>query len=161
MKKVIIGVMGPGSEATSNDVNNALKIGELVAKNGWILLTGGMKKGVMGAANKGAKKNKGLTLGILPNDDVNTHSENLDISIITNMKSGRNYMNALSSHIMIACGMGAGTATEVSHAIQLKKPVILLGNGEESVDFFKSIGKGNVYVAETPEEAIKIAKTLI
>jgi hypothetical protein len=34
------------------------------------------------------------------------------------MRSGRNYINVLSSDIVIACGMNHGTASEVSLAIK-------------------------------------------
>ena len=153
--------MGPGSEATDKDIKNARKVGELIAKNRWVLLSGGRNVGVMDAVNKGAKEKNGLTVGILPNDDPTTFSEDVDIAIITKMSSGRNYINVLSSDVVIACGMGAGTASEVALALQAKKPVILLNNNEESKAFFKIIGKEQIYISNTPEEAIEITKKLL
>ena len=160
MNKTIVGVMGPGSEATKKDVEIAKILGELIAKNNWILLSGGMRKGVMEAVNISAKKNGGLTLGILPNDDTSTHSEELDISIITNMGAGRNYINAASSHFIIAIGMSPGTASEICFAIQLKKNVILLNQNEESINFFNFLNKGLVHVVENPYEAIELIKKI-
>lgn len=157
MRKTVIGVMGPGESATETDKKNAYRLGELIAENGWILLSGGRTPGVMGAVNKGAKSKNGFTVGILPNDDKSTWSDDLDIQISTKLGSARNVINALSSDIVVAVGMSAGTASEVVFAIQADKPIILLGNSSKSVDFFREIGKG-INVAKTSEEAIAIIK---
>ena len=156
MKKIIIGVMGPGKEATKKDISNALQIGELIAAQGWVTLSGGMENGVMGAVSKGAKNKNGLTIGILPNDDVSTHSKDLDISIITNMRAGRNYINALSCDVMVVCGMNARTSSEVSYAIQTQKPIILLGVDDETKIFFKKLGKELVHIVDNSKEAIDL-----
>ncbi len=148
--------MGPGKEASEKDIENALKLGELIASNGWVVLSGGMKNGVMGAVNEGAKKKNGLTVGILPNDILEDHSEHLDMSIITNMKAGRNYINALSSDVLVACGMNSGTASEVSHAIQANKPIILLGVDDTTKMFFKNLGKDLINTANNPQEVIDL-----
>src|SRR5271165_5217807 len=112
MRKPIIGVMGP-RDARDSDVKNAYELGRLIADNGWILLNGGMAKGVMDAASRGAHEKGGLTLGVLPNDDPSTWSKYLDIRIVTNMADSRNFINAQSSDVMIAVGMSPGTASEV------------------------------------------------
>ncbi len=65
MKKIIIGVMGPGEKATVTDVQNAYELGKFIAQKGWVLLTGGRNVGVMDAANKGAKSVNGLTASYL------------------------------------------------------------------------------------------------
>lgn len=163
MRKPVIGVMGPGmeGEATEKDIKNAKKIGELVAKNNWVLLTGGMNTGIMAAVNKAAKESGGLTVGVTSTDDRTRFSEDLDIAIITNMRSGRNYINVLSSDIVIACGMGAGTASEVALAIQAGKQIILLNENKESKAFFNTIGKKQIHITNTPEEAIKIVKKIL
>jgi len=46
-----IAVVGPGIDASTNDVKLARRIGKLIANEGWILLTGGMD-GVMEAASQ-------------------------------------------------------------------------------------------------------------
>ncbi len=71
MKKIIIGVMGPGEQATATDLQNAYELGKLIAQQGWVLLTGGRNVGVMDAANQGAKSANGLTVGILPGNNTN------------------------------------------------------------------------------------------
>ncbi|VVB79132.1 Uncharacterised protein [uncultured archaeon] len=52
MTKKIIGVMGPGKEATKKDIKNAIEIGKLIADNGWVLLTGGQKSGSNGRSKR-------------------------------------------------------------------------------------------------------------
>lgn len=161
MRKIIIGVMGPGDKATVADRQNAYQLGQLIAQQGWVLLTGGRNVGVMDEANQGARAANGLTLGILPSDDNNAISEAVDIAIITNMGDARNNINVLSSDVVIACGMGAGTASEIALALKGNKKVILLNDNEESKSFFKKLSPENVYVVNSPSEAIKIAEDIL
>ena len=161
MRKKIIGVMGPGEEATDHDKNIAYKLGRLIAKQGWILLSGGRNLGVMDAVNRGAKDANGLTVGIMPTSEPETISKAVDIAIITEMKSARNNINVLSSDVVIACGMGAGTASEIALALKAKKKVILLDQDEETKNFFQKIGKNEVYICNNPEDAIEITKKII
>ncbi len=161
MKKTIIGVMGPGNGATSTDLKNAYKLGELIAESSWVLLTGGRNVGVMDAASRGAKAANGLTIGILPSNDLNGISEAIDIPIITDMGNSRNNINVLSSDVIIACGMGAGTASEIALAIKNHKTVILLNNHPESQTFFTSLSPELVFVVNTPEAAIEMIISVI
>jgi hypothetical protein len=161
MRKIIIGVMGPGKNATANDLQNAYTLGQLIAKQGWILLTGGKNVGVMDTVSKGAKSGDGLTIGILPSDNQESISSSVDIAIFTDMGNARNNINVLSSDVVIACGMGAGTASEIALALKASKQVILLTNDEESKIFFKKLSPENVYIAESVDQAIATAKTIL
>jgi hypothetical protein len=161
MGKIIIGVMGPGANASETNLQNAYQLGQLIAQEGWVLLTGGRNAGVMDAANKGAKAANGLTVGILPNNDTNNISEAVDIAIVTDMGNARNNINVLSSNVVIACGMGAGTASEVALALKGNKQVILLTDSEESKLFFRSLSADNIFIAKTAKAAIKIVKELL
>ncbi|WP_017718920.1 SLOG cluster 4 domain-containing protein [Kamptonema formosum] len=154
MKKIVIGVMGPGAGATAADMQNAFEIGLLIAKSGWVLLTGGRDAGVMDAAYIGAKEANGLTVGILPTDGTGMISPAVDIAIFTGMGSARNNINVLSSDVLVACGMGAGTASEIALAIKANKKVVLLNDDESSQVFFKKLSPENVFVVGSPEEAI-------
>ncbi len=161
MKKIIIGVMGPGGGATSTDLKNAYKLGQLIAQESWVLLTGGRNIGVMDAASRGAKSVNGLTIGILPGNNLDGISEAVDIPIVTDMGNSRNNINVLSSDLVIACGMGAGTASEVALAIKNNKRVILLGGSLESQAFFVALSCETVFVVDTPESAIEVVKNLV
>ncbi|MEH2177401.1 TIGR00725 family protein [Nostoc sp.] len=161
MRRIVIGVMGRGENATANDLQNAYILGQLIAKQGWILLTGGRNVGVMDAVSKGAKSADGLTIGILPGKNQDGMSSYVDIAIFTDMGNSRNNINVLSSDLVIACGMGAGTASEIALALKANKQVILLNNDEESKLFFKKLSPENVYIVESVERAIATAKTIL
>lgn len=161
MRKIIVGVMGPGAGATAADLQNAYELGKLIAQQGWVLLTGGRNVGVMEGASLGAKAVNGLTIGILPTDDTNAISEAVDIAIITDMGDARNNINVLSSDVVIACGMSAGTASEVALALKSNKKVILLNDDEESKVFFKKMSPENIYVVTSAGEAITTAIELL
>ncbi len=160
MRKIIVGVMGPGAKATAVDLQNAYQLGQLIAQQAWVLLTGGRNEGVMDAASLGAKAANGLTIGILP-DNTNAISEAVDIAIITGMGDARNNINVLSSDVVIACGIGTGTASEIALALKGNKKVILLNDNEESQRFFKNLLPENVYVVNSPGEAIKTTEEIL
>ncbi|MBD1935192.1 MULTISPECIES: TIGR00725 family protein [Cyanophyceae] len=161
MKKTIIGVMGPGANATETDLENAYELGQFIAKEGWVLLTGGRNAGVMDTASKGAKAANGLTIGILPTNDTSAVSDAVDIAIVTDMGNARNNINVLSSDVVIACGMGAGTASEIALALKNHKKVILLTNHPESKVFFQSLSEDSILIANTPAGAIEIVKEVL
>jgi hypothetical protein len=49
----------------------------------------------------------------MPVNKPDKFSEYVDIPIITNMRSGRNYINALSSNLVIACGIDKETISKI------------------------------------------------
>lgn len=161
MKKVIVGVIGPGESARAEDKLNAYELGKFIAQEGWVLLTGGRNAGVMDAASRGAKAADGLTIGILPTRDRTLASSAVDIPIITDMGSARNNINILSSEVVIACGMSTGTASEVALALKARRPVILLTDQEEGKHFFKKLRPDGVFLAKDPAQAVEIARKIL
>jgi uncharacterized protein (TIGR00725 family) len=158
MAKTIVGVMGPGENATPDDNEIAFDLGKAIAEQGWIVLTGGRSFGVMDAAMKGAHEVDGLTIGIMPNDNGVNASDHADIKILTGMGSSRNVVNVLSSHILVIIGMAAGTASEVALALKANKKVILLNQDEITIRFFKNIGTYKVMISNSVEETINMIK---
>ena len=156
MKK-IIGIMGPNN-ATKANLKDAYEIGKYMANNGFTVLTGGLNIGVQNEGLKGAKDSNGLTIGIMPFNEPEKFSKYVDIPIITNMRSGRNYINALSSNLVIACGVDNGTISEISLSLvnTAKKQVIIVGAIQEANELFKVIDSENVYVAKDYKECIEI-----
>ncbi|MGL5065253.1 MAG: TIGR00725 family protein [Microcoleus sp.] len=154
MKKTIIGIMGPGESATAKDLENAFQLGQFIAKAGWVLLTGGRNSGVMDAANQGAKSANGLTIGILPGNNTSGISKAVDIAIVTDMGNARNNINILSADVIIACGMGSGTTSEIALALKANKQVILLNDSPESKLFFKTLAADRIFVVNNVSEAI-------
>jgi uncharacterized protein (TIGR00725 family) len=155
MSKTIIGVMGPGENASPDENEMAYELGREIAKQGWITLTGGRSFGIMDAALKGASEAGGLTIGILPGDNDSNSSDHAQIKIITSMGSGRNYISVLSSDLLVVLGMASGTASEVSLALKSRKKVVLLNQDEITIRFFKNLGSYNVLVTKTVAETIQ------
>lgn len=156
--KSIIGVVGPGENATPDDNETAFVLGKAIAKEGWVLLTGGRGFGVMEAAMKGARDANGLTIGVLPDSNDQHASENAQIRIISGMGTARNQINVLSSNVIVVLGMTAGTASSVALALKSGKKVILLNQDEITIRFFKNIGTYRVLVAKTVDETIALIK---
>jgi uncharacterized protein (TIGR00725 family) len=161
MLKVLIGVMGPGKGATAVDLRHAYELGQLIAREQWIVLSGGLNLGVMEAASKGAKSVGGTTIGILPGADRQLMSEFIDIPVITGMGSARNNINILSSDVVIACGMSTGTASEIALALRAGKRVVLLNQNAAENSFWQHLGADLVAIAQHPEHAIELTKYLL
>lgn len=159
MRKPVIGVMG-GSKATKPVAEMARTLGRLIAEHGWILLNGGGDGGVMDASAQGARSAGGFVIGILPSKTDRRASQHLDVAIMTGGGDGRNYMNVLSSDVVIACPGKLGTRTEVLLALNNAKPVILLGLefGPELDTYRRS---GQLQEAQTPEQAIEMAARIL
>ncbi|EAZ92046.1 TIGR00725 family protein [Crocosphaera chwakensis] len=160
-RNIVIGVMGPGDSATEIDIKNAHELGKLIAQEGWILLTGGRNVGVMDAANKGAKEAEGLTIGILPSNHTRNVSDAVDIAILTDLGNARNNINVLSSNVIIACGIGLGTLSEIALALKNKKPVILLSEHQESQQLFKKLAPDLIFIATNTHTTIKQIHNLL
>lgn len=158
MRTPIIGVMGPGNEASKVETDTAYELGKSIVHEGWIVLNGGRRQGVMDAVSKGGRDGGGVVLGISFADNNDNTSDGVTISVVTGMGSARNNINVLTSDIVVACGLGAGTASEISLALKAKKKVILIKNPPESVKFFKSLSEELVFEAQTVAEVIEIIK---
>ncbi|RQW01237.1 MAG: TIGR00725 family protein, partial [Calditrichaeota bacterium] len=103
----------------------AEEVGRLIAKAGALLVCGG-RTGVMEAACKGASEAKGITIGVLPSDDVHQANPYVTIPIATGMGIGRNIIIVRSAAALIAINGRYGTISEISFALQLGKPVFAL-----------------------------------
>ena len=158
MPKTIIGIMGPGEGAPEADCKNAYELGKLIAQQGWVLLTGGRNEGVMDAASKGAHEASGLVVGVLPDRDTGRMSEGVDIPIVTAMGGARNLMNVLSSQVVIACGIGLGTSSEIALALKAGKQVILLTDNQEAIAFFQKMAPEQLLIAKDVGEVIELTK---
>ncbi len=160
MKKILIGVMGPGDNASEKAIQMGFELGQLIATQGWVVLSGGRDAGVMEAVNKGAQSKDGLTVGLLPSNDNSHTSSSVDIAILTGMGSARNNIEILSADaLIIVCeSIGSGTASEACLAIKSKKSIILLSPDPTTQTFFENLGKDLVHTVTSPQEAIDLIK---
>lgn len=118
----IIAVIGAG-QCESSIYQLALEVGEEVAKRGAILVCGGLG-GVMEAAAKGASMAGGLTVGILPGPSINSANPYIKVPVATDMGQARNVIIAHTADGLVAVAGGAGTLSEIGHALKLGKPVV-------------------------------------
>lgn len=125
-RRAIIGVMG-GGEVSPETASLARTLGQAIADEGWILLSGGRNAGVMTAVSQGAAESGGIVVGILPDRDLQRASPHLTIPIRTGLGDGRNIINILSSDVVVALPGGSGTLSEISLALKSGRPLLLLG----------------------------------
>jgi uncharacterized protein (TIGR00725 family) len=147
-----VGVMGSGT-----DEHDALgrDIGELLAHVGVNLLTGG-GRGVMTSVSRAfvqTSRKRGICIGIIPCFSESERSrpkdgypnEFVELPIYTHLPhSGprgkedlsRNHINILSSVAVIALPGEQGTVTEVSLAVDYRRPVIAYSPQKHLVEHF-------------------------
>ena len=82
--------------------------------------------------------------------------------VVKAMGDARNNMNVLSSDVVITCGYGGlGTAFKIYIALKSGKPVILLNERRECIDFFRAIGGKLVHASNSVDDTISHVKKLL
>ena len=152
--------MGGGEIVNAGDYKDARRLGGLIAKEGWILLNGGRASGIMEASARGAKENGGLTIGILPGNDPAWASEYIDIPILTGIGLARNYINVLTSEVVVALSGRTGTISEIALALNIGKKVISL-NFDLGTLFKKYEESKQLIYAKQPEEVVSLIKKIL
>ena len=122
----IISVFG-GREADPKQCEDAEIVGKAIAERGWILLCGG-RSGIMEAVSRGCNEAGGLTVGILPGTDDSDANSFVSIPIATGIGLARNEILACACDAAVAIGGKYGTLSEIGHALQYGKSVIVLGS---------------------------------
>jgi len=118
----IIGVIGAG-ECESTIYRLAQEVGREIACRGAVLVCGGLG-GVMEAAARGAADAGGLTIGILPGPSTRYANRYIRVPVATDMGQARNVIIVHTADVLIAISGGAGTLSEIGHALKVGKPVI-------------------------------------
>jgi uncharacterized protein (TIGR00725 family) len=153
--RLYISICGPGV-ASSEEEALAQEVGRLVAAAGAVLVCGGMT-GVMDAAARGAEREGGVSIGILPGPDRAGASPHLTYSLPTGMAEGRNVLVARAADALIAVAGEFGTLSEIAFALKIGVPVVGLKTWQlhrrgRPVEAFKAV--------QTPEEAVSTALEL-
>ena len=147
-----IGVLGP-HQCTDEDLRVGAKVGEGIARNGGVLVCGGLG-GMMQAAAEGAKRAGGQTLGILPGEDATDANPFIDTALTTGLGPLRNALVVRTCDAVIAIRGAYGTLSEIAFALRLGIPVVGLKT-------WSLIRDGNVddgiHAVESAEEAVKLA----
>ncbi|MGQ9722819.1 MAG: TIGR00725 family protein [Candidatus Jordarchaeum sp.] len=152
-----IGVIGSDGPINESVKNLAEEIGRLVARHGMVLICGG-RSGVMEAAARGAKKENGITVGVIPGNNKKEANPFCDIVIATGIGRARNLVVVNSSDVVVAISGGAGTLSEIALALAENKLVIVLkgSGGVSNLVAGKLIGDSKVVEALSPQAAIEI-----
>ena len=120
----VVSVIGDGGAPEGSSLYQiAREVGRLIAKRGYVLVTGGLF-GVMEGASRGAKEEGGLTVGILPHYET-TSNPYVDIKIPSGMGHARNIIVVSSAtKLVVAVGGSYGTLSEIAYALKLGKQVV-------------------------------------
>ncbi len=134
----------------------AFEIGCLLAKQGWILVCGGMG-GVMEKACQGSFTNGGITIGILPGSTRREANPFLSYSIVTALGESRNSIVVRSCDAIVAISGSHGTLSEIAFANLFQIPIVGINTWEfpasENQDRRIDIAR-----AENPQAAIELLK---
>jgi len=156
-----IGVIGKSGKIPKDIEELAEKVGYYIARNNAALICGG-RDGVMEAACRGVDKGGGIAIGIVPSYDGSDANKWCHIVIRSGLGYIRNPLNVISSDVVILINGSWGTFSEFTYAQIYDVTVVILKNSGGIADYIISNPPPNAkyYVAETPEEAVKMAITL-
>lgn len=164
------------SQIDKSYMDDAFKLGTVMATNDMRLVYGGGAKGLMGAVCDGLKKSGGEAVGVIPHFMVEKGwlREGLDEVIEVDTMSTRKQRMEEMSDACVALPGGVGTFDELMEVVSLKKlglyinPIVIMNtNGfydhllsqlDKSIeDGFMDQRHGKIWrVASTPEEVIEI-----
>lgn len=158
-------------------VDEAIKLGEAIAKRGAALVYGGRTTGLMGEVARSAKAHGAKVIGVIPEQSGRrrgVHQKDDELIIAKTLRERKAIMEE-KSDAFIALAGGFGTLDEVTEAIAIRqhgvhqKPIVFLNtNGfyNHLLSFFEQLYKEgfasrqmmrHYQVAETVEEALTIA----
>ncbi len=139
--KKIISVIGGHSQNTTKEAELiSEKIGVILAKNGYTVATGG-EDGIMESVCKGVKSVNGTTIAIIKSNDKQTANKYIDYVIATSLDLA--FMNVLiwSADCILAFTGKYGTLSEIGLALDIGKPLIMIGENDLLVK--ENIDRGN------------------
>lgn len=119
--KTPIGIVGT-NKPTDLQFALAQNLGKELAKHGLIILCGG-RAGIMEAVCKGANEMGGLSIGLLPEVNLENANKYVAIPLATGFGLARGVMIATSSLCLVAIGGGNGTWAELANGLQFGKKI--------------------------------------
>lgn len=172
MRNLQIGVMGSCSDLKYPKKVERLaeETGFWIAKNSATLLFGAEKdmNSLSSAACRGAKKAKGLTIGITYGKGLEVKENNADAVIASGMErgGGREFVLVLSCDAIIAINGGSGTLTEIAIAYQANIPIVVLENSggwskRVANQYLDNRKRVKVLTAPNPKDAVALVIKLV
>jgi uncharacterized protein (TIGR00725 family) len=150
----VVAVVGPGREASADEIASAEEAGAAIASGGAVLVCGGLG-GVMEAACRGARSEGGMTIGLLPGTDREEANGWVALALPTGLGEGRNALIVRAADAVVAIGGGWGTLSEIAFALRAGVPVLGVGTWE--------LGRHGVPVAgvrAVPDAATAVTEAL-
>ena len=144
-----VAVVGSGT-CSAEEAVAAEQVGVLLARADAVVVCGGLS-GVMEAACRGARREGGLTVGILPGSDRDAANPHVVVAIASGLGELRNGLVVRASDAVIAVGGEFGTLSEIGFALKLGKRVVGLGTWE------LSRRTDAILRAATAEDAVRLA----
>jgi uncharacterized protein (TIGR00725 family) len=130
-RRPIISVIGDASLTDPARIDQMRSLGAAIIDAGFRVVTGG-RGGVMEAVSDGARHAQGwfdgAVIGIVPSYQASEANDWCDIVIPSGMQLGRNVLVVSTGAVVVCCGGGAGTLSEIALAWQLGRPIIALGD---------------------------------
>jgi len=168
MRKLQIGVMGSAADLNyEKDLEKiAEELGSEIAKRKGILFFGAEKDydSLSTAACRGAKRYRGMTVGVTYGKGKNIYEKNADIIISCGAERGgpRESVLVLSCDAVISVSGGSGTLTELAVAYQGNIPMVAMkgtgGWSDKLADnYFDGRKRRLVYGADNPKQAVDTA----
>ena len=159
MKHIVsdCGSDGDDEDLTTFSVETAEVVGEMLAEKNVVIVCGG-RGGIMEAVCRGAKKAHGVTVGLMPHTK-NEANEFVDIALPTGLGSKRNFLVVSCGDVVIAIAGRVGTLNEITYAVILQKPLILIKGTRGCVDeliaanFFSHF-KNDYFVVDSAQAAV-------
>ncbi|MDD5253664.1 MAG: TIGR00725 family protein [Candidatus Nanoarchaeia archaeon] len=140
-----IAIIGSHSERLDKKLYKiSSEIGSMIAKKGYILLTGGCT-GIAESAAQGAKESGGIVIGFSPESHRTSFNKDLkyknhDIIIFSGMGyKGRNLLMIRSCDAVIVINGGMGTLDEVTIAEGEEKHIVVIEGTGGCADKLKKI----------------------
>jgi uncharacterized protein (TIGR00725 family) len=149
-----VAVIGP-SRPSKQETVLAERVGQLLAEQGAVLLSGG-EEGIMEAACQGAKEAGGTVVGILGGSTPAEANAFLTVSVVTGVGIARNAILIRSADAVISVGCSWGTLIEMGLAIKFGRPLFAL-RGWRISDEYRIPVEGDIRRVETAEEAVRRA----
>lgn len=165
-----LGVIGQSGPIGEDLRAAAFAVGKAVGARGALLFTGG-RDGVMAAACHGAQSAGGVTVGILPGDDLSQANPHVTVPVTTGLTMvGRSEVLVHAVDACIIVGGGAGTLAEIAVAYLYRKPLVALrGTGGWGDELAPALVDGRfldhrrlvpIHYVDDPEAAVALAVQL-
>jgi uncharacterized protein (TIGR00725 family) len=162
MRITMVAVVGSGKALTPETAALAERLGAALAAAGYGIVCGGLG-GVMKAVARGARTRpppRPPIVGLLPDYDVASGNEYLDVVLPTGLGHARNVLVAAAGEAVLCVGGATGALSEVAIARKIGRPVLAFpATGGTAAVVSKALEQ--VISVATPEEAVRRLKELL